>query len=501
VPSGCRPAARARTNATGARGTRNNNQRANEGANIDANADADAPPLFRWASQNLAAAAMLLRGCSEASTFEERRVYQQLKALLKAAAAQQAESSASRQRSERGRAGASSAHGPNPPPSQHRERGEGGGAVASSVRSRLGPNRDARNTIKARRRAESVDNHRDNRSRHHDDRGRARRHDSADDCDRSWSPNQRGPWAFGQSIRDVKFPSRFRAPTNVPRYDGDTNPNVWLEDYLLACHAEGATNDLFVIKNLLLYLGDSAQTWLENLPRDKINDWTELRRVFISNFQGKQWELRNYKKQPVESLREYIRRFSKRYTKLPGAIDNDTISAFQNGTTCTSLIPRTTRELLNIASNHADGEEAVVMMLNTPQCKGKQVVDHGEGTSSRFKKKKKKNGKRRRADNFVAAVERKTLRPKGNPTKPASSKDHFERLLDAPCPHHEVPVKDTLRECRLMKNYVNVTLKPGTTDQPKKGGLSPDNDDSVGAAFPGKDDAAHMIFEGSPARP
>jgi hypothetical protein len=39
-----------------------------------------------------------------------------------------------------------------------------------------------------------------------------------------------------------------------------------------------------------------------------------------------------------ESLREYIRRFSKRCTELPCAIDNDTISAFQNGTTCTSLI-------------------------------------------------------------------------------------------------------------------------------------------------------------------
>jgi hypothetical protein len=30
--------------------------------------------LFRWALQNLAAAAMLLRGCPEAATFEERRV-------------------------------------------------------------------------------------------------------------------------------------------------------------------------------------------------------------------------------------------------------------------------------------------------------------------------------------------------------------------------------------------------------------------------------------------
>jgi hypothetical protein len=190
----------------------------------------------------------------------------------------------------------------------------------------------------------------------------------------------------------------------VPRYDGDTNPSVWLEDYRLACHAGGATDDLFVIKNLLLYLGDSARTWLEHLARDKINDWTDLRRVYIGNFQGtythpgKQWELRNCKQQPGESLHEYIRCFSKRCTELPDATDNDAISAFQNGTTCTSLIyrlgrrmPRTTRELLDIASNHADGEEAVAATLNTPQGKGKQVVDHGDGTSSRFKKKKKKS--------------------------------------------------------------------------------------------------------------
>jgi hypothetical protein len=96
---------------------RDDNRRANEGANVDANADADTPPFFRWASQNLAVAAMLLHGCPEAATSEERRVRQQLKALLKAAAAQQVERSASHQRSEHGREGAPSAHGLNPPPS------------------------------------------------------------------------------------------------------------------------------------------------------------------------------------------------------------------------------------------------------------------------------------------------------------------------------------------------------------------------------------------------
>jgi hypothetical protein len=31
-------------------------------------------------------------------------------------------------------------------------------------------------------------------------------------------------------------------------------------------------DDLFIIKNLPLYLNDSARTWLEHLPRGKIND-------------------------------------------------------------------------------------------------------------------------------------------------------------------------------------------------------------------------------------
>jgi hypothetical protein len=115
------------------------------------NANADAPPLFRWASQNLAAAAMLLRGCPKPATSKERLVWEQLKALLEAATAQQAESSVSRQRSERGQAGAPSAHGSNPPPPQQQEQGNKVGAAASAVKSHLGLHRDTRHTIEARR--------------------------------------------------------------------------------------------------------------------------------------------------------------------------------------------------------------------------------------------------------------------------------------------------------------------------------------------------------------
>jgi hypothetical protein len=55
---------------------RDYDRRANESANINANAGGDAPLLFRRVSHNLAAAAMLLHGCPEAATSEERRVHQ-----------------------------------------------------------------------------------------------------------------------------------------------------------------------------------------------------------------------------------------------------------------------------------------------------------------------------------------------------------------------------------------------------------------------------------------
>jgi hypothetical protein len=128
---------------------------------------------------------MLLRGCPEPATSEEQRVREQLKALLEAAATQQAEISASRQRSERGRAGAPSTHSPNPPPPQQQGQGDEVGAATSAIKSRLGPHRDARHTIEARRRAESVDNNNDNRSRHNDDHGRRRRYDSDDNREHS----------------------------------------------------------------------------------------------------------------------------------------------------------------------------------------------------------------------------------------------------------------------------------------------------------------------------
>jgi hypothetical protein len=86
-------------------------------------------------------------------------------------------------------------------------------------------------------------------------------------------------------------------------------------------------------------------------------------------------------------------------------------------------------------------------------------------------------------------VERKATRPKNSRSKAGPPKDHFEMLLDASCPHHKVSVKHTLKDRRLIKNYVNDTLKPRAVAPLKKAVPPPDNDDDAKPRYPGEDGA------------
>lgn len=79
---------------------------------------------------------------------------------------------------------------------------------------------------------------------------------------RSPSPNGLRPW---EKIWNAPFPPRFRLPTHMAKYAGDTNLRVWLEDYRLAYRVEGAKYKYFIIQYLPLYLAYFPRAWLEYL--------------------------------------------------------------------------------------------------------------------------------------------------------------------------------------------------------------------------------------------
>jgi hypothetical protein len=181
---------------------------------------------------------------------------------------------------------------------------------------------------------------------------------------------------------------------------------VWLNDYRLACQLGGATSDEVIIRNLPLHLGDSARTWLEHLSASQIHNWDDLVRTFVGNFQGtyvrpgNSWDLRSCTQKPGESLRDFIRRFSKRCTELPSVAQSEIVHAFLEGTTCRDLVrelgrspPADSNELFDIATSFASGEEAVGAIFDSK--KGKRSDDApAEGSKSREPHQKDKWGKK-----------------------------------------------------------------------------------------------------------
>jgi hypothetical protein len=71
-------------------------------------------------------------------------------------------------------------------------------------------------------------------------------------------PEPLGTSVFGREIRMASFPQRFRQPTSINKYMGETDPRVWINNYYLACQLGDATTDAVIIRNLPLHLADSA---------------------------------------------------------------------------------------------------------------------------------------------------------------------------------------------------------------------------------------------------
>jgi hypothetical protein len=195
---------------------------------------------------------------------------------------------------------------------------------------------------------------------------------------------------------------------------------------------------------------------------------------------GNSWDLRSYRQQPGESLREYIRWFSKQCTELPNITNSDVIGAFLTGTTCWDLVsklgsktPTKASKLMDIATKFASGQEAVeAIFRKDKQPQGRQKEDAPEASiqcGTKKKTRKKAQAKRDVVDaDLVAAAEHR------NPRKPPGGTNMFDKMLKESCPYHRGPIKHTLEECDMLRHYFNKAgpLAEGGKDQGnnKKGG-------------------------------
>jgi hypothetical protein len=158
---------------------------------------------------------------------------------------------------------------------------------------------------------------------------------------------------------------------------------------------------------------------------------------------GNSWDLRSCRQQPGESLRDYIRRFSKQRTELPNVTDSDVIGAFLAGTTCRDLVsklgrktPTRVSELMDIATKFASGQETVeAIFRKDKQPQGRQPEDVPEASTQHGTKKKgkKKSQAKRNAAEYK------------NPRKPPGGANLFDKMLKMPGPNGVITVGPTYR--------------------------------------------------------
>jgi hypothetical protein len=254
-------------------------ERINADFNVD---DPNTPPR---ASQKLIVAATLLRVMPAPSSPEARNLHREAQALIEQAAVQQAESSASRMRHSGSARDDDIAQGREASVHADGAAGQPANQGRTPVRERIldtrgqAQDRDTCNVINARRtgntEARAVVGYHPRRGGLYDSRE-----------DRSPTPEPPGTRVFRREIRKASFPQRFRQPTSIDKYTGETDPYVWLNDYHLACQLGGATTDEVIIRNLPLHPADSTRTWLEHLPASQIHNWDDLVHTFVGNFQG-----------------------------------------------------------------------------------------------------------------------------------------------------------------------------------------------------------------------
>jgi hypothetical protein len=372
---------------------------------------------------------------------------------------------------------------------------------------------DARNVINARRAGNTETRA---TAGYHPRRGG--RYDSRED--RSLTPEPPGTRVFSREIRTASFPQRFRQPTSIVKYNRETDPRVWLNDYRLACQLGGATTDEVIIRNLPLHLADSPRTWLEHLPASQIHNWDDLVRTFVGNFQGtyvrpgNSWDLRACTQKPGESLRDFIRHFSKRCTELPSMAQSEIVHAFLEGTTCWDLVhelgrspPADSNELFDIATSFASGEEAVGAIFDGK--KGKRVDDApAEGSKSKELHQKIKRGKkgkkpRREAreqghdddDGEALAVDPARRGPRPAPQGPGVFDDMLKKCdmleslpQNASSLYHKTPVNHTLEQCDMLKRFYGRAAA-------KDGEAKNDGGDDDAGGFPAVENV-FLIFGG-----
>jgi hypothetical protein len=177
----------------------------------------------------------------------------------------------------------------------------------------------------------------------------------------------------------VRFSPLFKGtPRAIPdkKYDGRSDPSIWLKMYTIAARASGGNID-HMVGYFPLVMGKAPLLWLDNIPAECITSWTTLSHLFTTNYQatynrpGNTHHLARLRMRSDETLREYTNRYFENSNTLAGVKDDDVIACYKNGITNIKLFEKihkadakTIGDLMAYIDKLVDTQDAVMHDFN-----------------------------------------------------------------------------------------------------------------------------------------
>jgi hypothetical protein len=134
----------------------------------------------------------------------------------------------------------------------------------------------------------------------------------------------------------IRYPKDFK--TAIEKYNGRSDPSIWLKMYNIAARASGGNEDHMAGYSPLV-IGKAPLPSLDNLPAECITSWATLSRLFTTNYQatynlpGNTHHLARVRMRRDETLREYTNRYFENRNTLASVKDEDVIAYYKKGIT------------------------------------------------------------------------------------------------------------------------------------------------------------------------
>jgi hypothetical protein len=88
--------------------------------------------------------------------------------------------------------------------------------------------------------------------------------------------------AFSRHLKMMRYPKEFKL--TIEKYDGQSDPSIWLNMYSIVAQASGGNED-HMVEYSPLVMGLAPLLWLDNLLVECITSWATLSRLFMMNYQ------------------------------------------------------------------------------------------------------------------------------------------------------------------------------------------------------------------------